>query len=165
MNVIFHIIFTRLYFHSTNMSWLVCHEAVSGKIIKGCVRAQAYAPFLILSFLNFLLVASEARGNFFFSRRHDRLRETWRARKIFIHLQNCTAYIVYTYTHRESRAHTKPAGRLVLWLVFRIIPRDIIWGFISWNHGGLTGWFPPSVKTADSSKANPPPVEDNVAHP
>lgn len=144
------------------MSWLVCHEAVSGKIIKGCVRAQAYAPFLILSFLNFLLVASEARGTFFFSRIHDRLRETWRVRKIFIHLQNCTAYIVYLYTPRV--AHTKTAGRRVLWLVFRIIPRDIIWGFISWNHGGLTGWFPPSVKTADSSKANPPPPWKTTSH-
>lgn len=127
----------------------------NNKRVRTCIR---YAPFLILSFLNFLLVASEAWGKFFFSRRHDRLRETWRARKIFIHTYRIVPRVhTYTYTASRARARTKTAGRRVLWLVFRIIPRDIIWGFISWNHGGLTGWFPPSVKTADSSKANPPP--------
>lgn len=45
--------------------------------------------------------------------------------------------------------YRKPCTQItgcVSWLVFRIIPRDIIWGFISWNHGGLTGWFPPSCR-------------------
>lgn len=32
----------------------------------------------------------------------------------------------------------------ISWWVFRIIPGDIIWGFIWWNHGGLVGWFLPS---------------------
>lgn len=44
----------------------------------------------------------------------------------------CTQILLYTRTDRISR-----------W-VFRIIPGDIIWGFISWNHGGLAGWFLPS---------------------
>lgn len=78
----------------------------NNKRVRTCIR---YAPFLILSFLNFLLVASEASGNFFFSRRHDRLRETWRARKIFIHIYRIVLCI-YIYTYRESCAHTKTSG-------------------------------------------------------
>jgi len=123
------------------------------KIIK-CVRASAYASFLTLSFLNFLLVVSEARGNIFLEKTRS---SPWRgACKIFIQLQSRIRICI------PQAAHTNNRSRLVAGFPYNPTRHNMgVYLVESW---WLNGMVSSLVQTAGSSKANPPPWKTTWSH-